>query len=100
MDKREHVRLHRTGHGHHTPGNPYGRKGKNGLGNMDWSPESIYKDKLSQPQRRAVMCVETGKKYISRKEAERETGCYYKSISKCCDGRMETTGGYHWRYIE
>ena len=91
MDKGEHTRLHKTGKSY-----SYTTKSR-GWRRKSSSDNGCHKYKLNQPQRRAVMCVETGKKYISRKEAERETGCYYKSISKCCDGLRETTGGYHWK---
>ena len=49
---------------------------------------------------RKVVCVETGKTYPCIKDAYRETGINFSSISKCCVGKAKTAGGYHWNYVE
>lgn len=46
-----------------------------------------------------VLCVETGEIFESTKEAERKTGIAHNHISKTCNGKLKTTGGYHWRYV-
>ena len=65
------------------------------------TPEEV-KEKMRQSQRsRPVLCVETGVSYRSTREAGRQTGVNPASISTVCrGGRLKTTGGYHWRYIE
>lgn len=45
---------------------------------------------------KAVYCVELDKTFNSIKEAMLETNA--KCISRCCNGKCETSGGYHWRY--
>lgn len=45
---------------------------------------------------KAVLCVETGKIYVSASQAQRETGCL-------ADQAARTKGksfGYHWKYVE
>ena len=34
------------------------------------------------------------------KEAERQTGIYQSSISRCCNGKLPSAGGYIWKYKE
>lgn len=45
-----------------------------------------------------VICVETGVIYESMSEAQRQTGLWCTHISRCCNGKQETCGGYHWTY--
>lgn len=58
------------------------------------SVKLINNKKRSKP----VLCVETGVIYPSFAEAFRKTGVYLANIHKCCQGKLKTTGGYHWRY--
>ena len=37
--------------------------------------------------------------FPSTHEAERVTGIDHSHISKCCNGKHKSTGGYIWRYI-
>lgn len=48
---------------------------------------------------KAVKCVETGKVYKSIGEAQRETGISRNKIGDVCNGRRNTTSGYHWQFI-
>lgn len=45
-----------------------------------------------------VYCVELNKNFKSLAEAEKELGIHHENISRCCQGFLQTTGGYHWRY--
>ena len=47
-----------------------------------------------------VLCVETGKTYLSAHQVQREFGFDFSNISKCCTGRLKTCGGYTWRYVQ
>lgn len=47
-----------------------------------------------------VMCIETDVVYLSVCEASRQTGIGQSSISKCCNGKYKTAGGYHWQKIK
>ena len=37
--------------------------------------------------------------FPSTREAERITGIYHSHISKCCNGKLKSAGGYIWRCI-
>lgn len=52
------------------------------------------------PNSKAVLCLENGKIYESTREAERETGIYNHNISRCCNSKRKSAGGYTWKYIE
>ena len=49
-----------------------------------------------------VIGIKGGNEYYfaSTREAEKETGCYHKSIAKCCKNVFGQTNGYRWRYAE
>ena len=38
-------------------------------------------------------------RYESTKEAQRRCGVNSGNISKCCNGKIKTAGGYIWRYV-
>ena len=38
------------------------------------------------------------KEYLSTMEAARQLGIDQSSISKCCNGKLKTTGNYTWKY--
>lgn len=50
-------------------------------------------------QKRAVLCVETGRVYLSIREAEILTGI--RHIGECCREvpKHKTAGGYHWKFL-
>lgn len=48
-------------------------------------------------KRRPVVCVETGVIYSGVNEAKTET--HIEHISRACNGKLKTAGGYHWRFI-
>lgn len=50
--------------------------------------------------RKRVMCVETGKIYESVTKAAEDTDWSISYISSVCNGDRDTTGGYHWVYID
>lgn len=49
---------------------------------------------------RSVLCVETGVVFDTIKEASEFKGGSSKNIIACCRGRLKTSGGYHWRYVD
>ena len=50
---------------------------------------------------RKVICVETKKVYNSIVDAAKDINFSNPpSISKCCNGKQVTAGGYHWKYYE
>lgn len=86
-------------------------KANNTISNLEWCTHQqnmlsgscrerfTEKQKKTHPNRRAVLCVETQKIYSSMKEAQRETGIDNAAISKCCNHKRETAGGFHWKFI-
>lgn len=53
-----------------------------------------------KPFEKTVMCIETGRAYSSSREASRQLGIDNSGITKCCKGKRQTAGGYHWRYAD
>lgn len=51
--------------------------------------------KLSKP----VICIETGKIYLSTREVERELGFAHQNIVNACTGRYKQAYNFHWRYV-
>ena len=51
-------------------------------------------------KRKRILCVETNKVYKSFSEAEKDTKIPKNTINRCCLGRTEYGGMYHWKYIE
>ena len=49
--------------------------------------------------RKSIECIETGEKYDSLAEAERQTGILGETISRQIRGIQKTTQGLHWRFI-
>lgn len=49
-------------------------------------------------KRRPVVCVETGKQYKYVRETVND-GFNPTNVSRCCQNKRHTTGGYHWKYI-
>ena len=54
--------------------------------------------KMALDKSKAVICIETQKKYISITEASKSTQISYAQISGCCNGRFYIAGGYHWAF--
>jgi group I intron endonuclease len=49
--------------------------------------------------KKSVICIETQKQFSSLKEVERVMNIRSSSIGMCCNGKLKTSGGYHWQYI-
>lgn len=60
-----------------------------------------WREKIARTKSIPVICVETGRIFDSAKTAAIEVGLVDGSgIGKCCKGKMEKAGGYHWKYVE
>ena len=60
--------------------------------------KSIISDKKAKP----VLCITTGEKFSSQKEAARclfDNNMYALKISRCCKGKMSHIKGYQFQYI-
>ena len=57
------------------------------------------KKKISKTMGKPVLCIETNIIYYGTREAERQTGIRCSGICECCNGKLKTAGGYHWKYV-
>lgn len=79
-------------------------KGNNEVSNLEWCTEKYNSNYGSGKKRhakkvsRAVVCIETGKVFLSQIEAGETIAVSHRHISDCCKNDRHTCGGYHWRY--
>ena len=71
--------------------------------NCQWLSRSENSKKAIEDQRskkvpKAVVCIETGKVFLSRSEAGKTITVSCRKIDDCCQNKRHTCGGYHWRY--
>jgi group I intron endonuclease len=45
-----------------------------------------------------VLCMELNKVFETAKEASEQLKVNYSCICSCCRGKLNTSGGYHWKY--
>jgi|GEM_PF-2555467 hypothetical protein len=62
--------------------------------------QKSWKGKFGKDHNKSIpcFCIETNKMYYSTREAERNTGIDHSSIIRCCKGKQNIAGGYHWKY--
>ena len=72
---------------------------KSGGLNNKYSEESKLKMKRSQKRKKKVICLETNIIYESTMEIQRKLGYNNTNISACCNGKLYTAYGFHWRYL-
>ena len=49
---------------------------------------------------RKVKCIELNKIYDSLSQASKELNLSHGNISRCCNGKLKTVGGYHFEYVD
>ena len=79
----------------------YGKhpKGEFKKGNIPHNKGKKTSEEERRKRSKPVLCVETGIVYYSAREANKQIGISYKSISSVCNKKRKTTGGYHWEFI-
>lgn len=53
--------------------------------------------KISKANKKPVICIDTGQKFNSAKEAGEFVGS--TTVGDCCNGKYKTSGGYRWRWL-
>lgn len=64
-----------------------------------YEPGKKY-SKRTDKRKKAVFCIELNQTFNSAAEAARELNLQRPNISRCCEGKLNTTGGYHWKFID
>lgn len=54
--------------------------------------------KMSEAKKKTVICIETGKIYSCAEEASKDATVGKQCIIHCCNGRVKTAGGMHYKY--
>lgn len=74
-------------------------KDHNWVGNLEWctSKYNLNYGLSPEKRKRPVYCVELDKHFSSVTEAAKQLGVQASNISNCLNGRIEKTGGYHFR---
>lgn len=81
-------------------------KEHNYLNNLEWltCKENInygsHNKRSAEKHCKRVRCIETNIIYESLRSAADQTGVDISSISRCCNGKRKTCGGFHWEFIE
>ncbi len=60
---------------------------------------SCAKQKRTLQNKKRVLCEETNIIYESLDDASIQSGCCKSSISMCCNGKLKSAGGFHWKYV-
>ena len=73
-------------------------KENNALQNLEWC---TYEYNNSYGSRnKSVYCEELNRTFDGARAAGRELDLDQSHITKCCKGKRNTCGGYHWKYAE
>ena len=70
-----------------------------GMSLSDFSKQKIAESRLEKGLSHRVLCLETGKEYISLRKASEDTNISRDTIARCCKGLQESTKGFHFKYI-
>ena len=79
-------------------------KENNALPNLEWCDISYNvnygsrNEKVGKALGKPVYCEELNRTFDGASTAARELGLDHSPITKCCKGKLKTTGGFHFRY--
>ena len=97
----EHARLHKTGN-NNMLGKHHSEKTKKKMSESHIGKHlsEEHKNKLSKPILQYSKDGEFIKEWIGANEVERVLGIAQSSITKCCQGKRKSAGGFVWKYSE
>lgn len=77
-------------------------KHNNHVSNLEWAThkEQIHHGTRTEKYSKKVICIETGQKFDSLKQASEQTELPQQNICRCCKGQCKSAGGFHWMYLE
>ena len=64
----------------------------------EYMSNPAHRENVRQKVSKPVYCVELDRVFESQKEAAAELGIHQNNLSLCCNGKLKTTGGLHWRF--
>lgn len=70
------------------------------LSHIDNCNRGTRNDRIRSTQGTKVLCIELNRVFDSIRQASNETKSDRDGIKRCCDGKQQISGGYHWEYIE
>lgn len=75
---------------------PVSKGGKNNVQNLQWISKE---DNIKKAHSKKIRCVELDRIFSSQKEAAEELGLNQGNISRVCNGKRNTAGGYHFKFV-
>lgn len=75
------------------------KNAKFGIPMSDSSKQKIAESRLKKGLSHKVLCLETGKEYISLRKASEDTKISRYTIARCCKGLQKSTKGFHFEYV-
>ena len=81
-------------------------KKNNCVSNLEWCSYEYNNnygtrtERVSKKLFKSIYCIELDRTFDGATQAARELNLDQGSITKCCQGKRKTTGGFHFRYTE
>lgn len=81
-----------------------GNKMNNNVSNLEWcthqynNQQAVYQG--LKGDNKPVICIETGKVFISGWECSRQMNITQAGVSAACRGKIKTYKGYHFKFVE
>ena len=80
-------------------------KSNNKLENLEWCTRQenvnygTARKRAIKKTSKKVKCIEKNIIYDSLRIASEDNAINYGNLSSCCNGKLQSAGGYHWEYV-